>query len=90
MLIPNFGVSKTILNPVDIHCRWHKLNFGMLLGQIKLNHFYERIEAKRQYFHFLYKFLGINGWKQHWKTILDTDLDLLLPFKWYWIRLTPD
>ena len=28
--IPDFGVKKVILNPVDIICRWCKLNFGHL------------------------------------------------------------
>ena len=31
-------------------------------------------------FNFLYKFLEIIDWKRHWTTILDTDLDSLLPF----------
>ena len=52
-------------------------------------HFYEKIEAKRQYFYFLYIFIGISGWKRHWATLLHTDLDSLLPFKWNWIRMTP-
>ena len=77
MLIPNFGVSTTILNPVDISCRRYKLNFGLLQGQVKLRQFF---------FNFLYKFLEIIGWKQHWATILGTDLDSLLPFKWNWMR----
>ena len=41
MLIPNFGVSTTILNPIDIPCRWYKLNFWLLQGQVKSYHFYE-------------------------------------------------
>ena len=47
MLIINFGVSTTILNPVD---RWCKLKFGLLEGQFKLHHFSERVEARRQHF----------------------------------------
>ena len=90
MPIPNFGVSRTILNPFDIFCRLYKLNFGLLQGQVKSYHFDERIEAKRQYFYFSYIFLGIIGWKGHWATLLGTDLDSLLPFKWNWIRLTPE
>ena len=82
MLIPTFGVSTTILNPVDISCRWYKLNFGLLQGQVKLYHFYEWIEVKRQFVCFLYKFLEIIDWKRHCTNILDTDLDSLLPFKW--------
>ena len=41
MLVLNFGVSTTILNPVHIFCRWYKLNFGLLQGQVKFYHFYE-------------------------------------------------
>ena len=83
-------------------CWWYK--FGLLdcwtVGQLdtldccksRLNHagFFEKIETKRQYFYFLRIFIGIIGWKWHWKTLLDTDLDSLLPFKWKWIRLTPE
>ena len=90
MPIPNFGVSRTILNPFDIFCRWYKLNFELLQGQVKSHHFDEKIEAKRQYFYFLYIFLGIIGWKRHWATLLDTDMDSLLPFTWNWIRLTSE
>ena len=67
------------------------MNFGLMQGHVKLYHFYERIEGKRQFFfNFLYKFIGIIDWKRHWETTLDTDLDPLLPFKWTWIRLTPE
>ena len=90
MLIPNFGVSTTIFIPVNIFCRWYKLNFGLLQDQVKSYHFYERIEAKRQYFYFLYIFLGEIGWKRHWAALLDIDLDSLLSSKWHWIRLTPE
>ena len=99
MLILNFGVSTTILNPVQIFCRWYKLNFGLLQGQVKFYHFYEWIESKRQYFYFLYKFIGIIGWKRHWTTILDTDLDSFyllnrIGFDWhlkdvFWIKNIP-
>ena len=81
MPIPNFGVSTTILNPVNIFCKWYKLNFGLTQGQVKSYHFYERIEVKRQYFYFLYIFLGEIGWKRHWAAFLDIDLDSLLPSK---------
>ena len=57
MFMPNFGVSTTILNPVDIFCRCYKLNFGLLQGQVKSYHFYEIIEVKRQYFYFCIYFL---------------------------------
>ena len=42
------------------------------------------------FLNFLYKFLGTTYWKQHWTTIFDTGLDPLLPFKWNWIRMTPE
>ena len=90
MPIPNFSVSRTILNPSDIFRNWYKLNFGLLQGQVKSCHFYEIIEVKRQYFYFLYIFLGTIGWKRHWATLLDTGFDLLLPDKWNWIRLKPE
>ena len=39
---------------------------------------------------FLFYFLcicpEIIGWKRYWTTILDTDLDSLVPFKWNWMR----
>ena len=72
MLILTFGVSTIILNPVDISCRWYKLNFGLLQGQVKLYHLFPIC------FNFLYKFLEIIDWKRHWTIILDTDLDSLL------------
>ena len=78
MPIPNFGVSTTILDPVD---RWSKLNFGLLQGNVKLHHFSARVEARRQQFYFLYIFLGIVDWEGHWTTLFDTGLDSLLPFK---------
>ena len=90
MLIPNFGASKTILNPVNIFCRWYKLNLGVLQGQVKLYHFMNEQRQRDNFFYFLYKFLEIIDWKRHWTTILDTDLDSLLPFKWNWMRLTPE
>ena len=90
MPIPNFGASTTFLNPVNIFCRWYKFNFGLLQGQVKSSILMEKIEAKRQYFYFMYTFLGIAGWKRHWATLLDTDLDWLLHFKWNWIRMTTE
>ena len=62
-VIPNFGVSTAVLNPVGIFCRW--CYFGLLQGQFKSRHFFERIEAKRKYFYFLYIFLGIIGLKRN-------------------------
>ena len=38
------------------------------------------------FFNFLYKYLEIIDCKRHWTTILDTDLDSLLPFKWNCMR----
>ena len=67
MLIPNFGVSTTILSPIDIFCRWYKLNFGLLQGEVKLYHFYEWIEAKR---HFLKIFVQI-----YWSNWLEATLN---------------
>ena len=80
MTILNFGVSTTILNPVDIFCDRCKLKLELLQCQVKSYHFSERIEVKRQYLYFLYSFLGKIHWKRHWATLLDTDLDSLLPF----------
>ena len=37
-LIPDFGVTTTILNPVDIFRRWCKLKFGLLRGHVKSRH----------------------------------------------------
>ena len=90
MPITNSGVSTIILNSVDIFCRWYKLNFRLLQGQVKSYDFYERIEAKRQYFYFLYIFLETIGGKRYWATVLDTDLDSSLPYKWNWIIMTPE
>ena len=46
--IPDFGVSTTILNTIDISRTW--CNFGPLQGQVKSCHFPEMIDAKRQFF----------------------------------------
>ena len=62
-VIPSFGVSMAILNPVGIFCRW--CYFGLLQGQVKSCHFFERIEAKRKCFYFLYIFFGIIGLKRN-------------------------
>ena len=59
--IPNFGVSMVIFNSVDIFCRWCKLNFGPMWGQVKMPNFSERIALRRQYFHLLHKFLRITS-----------------------------
>ena len=65
MSIPNFGVSTTISNPVNIFCKWYKLNFGLTQGQVKSYHFYERIEAKR-YTYFLEKLAGNDIGQSFW------------------------
>ena len=57
--ISNFGVSTTVLNPVDNSCRWCKLNFEPMPDQVKLRHFSEKTGVRRQYFHIFKKFLGI-------------------------------
>ena len=62
------------------------MNFGLLQGQVKSRYFSERIVVKRQYLYSLYIFLGIIGWKRHWTIPCDTDLNLLLPFKWNWLE----
>ena len=84
-ILPAFGVSTAILNLVDIFPRWCKLNFGLSGGHVEItpfhSNFIERVGTRRQYFYFLNVFLGITDKERHWTTILDTDLDLLLPFK---------
>ena len=62
--IPNFGVSTAILNPQDVFRRWCKLRFRPMRDQVKSHHFSEQIGARRSYFHFLYKFIGIISYKQ--------------------------
>ena len=60
----NFGVSTTILNTVDFSRSWCKLNFGPLREQVKSHNFPERIDTRRHYFYFLYKFIRIIGRKR--------------------------
>ena len=60
----NFRVSMTILYTKDLSHMWCKLYFGLLRGHVKSHHFPERIDKRRHYFHFLYKFLGVIGRKQ--------------------------
>ena len=38
-LMPDFRLSTTILNPLEIFLRWCKLNFGLLQGHVKSYHF---------------------------------------------------
>ena len=49
---------------IDISRRWCKLDFRLLQGQVKSCHFPERIDAWRQYFYILHKFLRIIGTKR--------------------------
>ena len=58
---PNFGVSTTILNTTDISCGWCKLNIASLWVHVKSCHIPERIDPRRHYFYFLYKFLMTIG-----------------------------
>ena len=50
--------------PVDIFRSWCKLSFRPMQGQVKSHHVSEKIDARRPYFHFLLKFIGIISWKQ--------------------------
>ena len=45
--IPDFRVSMAILNPVEISCRWCKLNFRAIQGQVKSR------QIKTMFLHFL-------------------------------------
>ena len=38
-LLPDFGDSTAILNPVDLFRRWCKVNFGLLRGHVKSRYF---------------------------------------------------
>ena len=99
-IIPNFRVNTDILNIIDIFYRWCKLNLGLLRGHVKSCHFPERIDTRRQYLWFFYKFLGIIGRKwlgqpfriMNWvyyyllnRIRLDLDLDNSC---WIWKYLT--
>ena len=99
-LIPDFGVCTAILNTTDISHRWCKLNPGPLRGAVKSHDFTERIDARRKYFYFPHKFLGIIGRKRlgqpFWIIIwiyyyllngITLDLDLA---NFYWIRKMPN
>ena len=70
------------LNTTNISHRWCKLNFGPLRSHVKSHHFPERIDVRIQYFYFFVQISGNNWQETTWKTLLDNDLDLLLPFKW--------
>ena len=52
-----------ILNTIDISHRWCMLNFGLSQEQVKSRHLPERIDARKQNFYLLYKYLGISGRK---------------------------
>ena len=38
ILIPDFGVSTAILDPVDIFRKWCKLSFGLFRDHVKSRH----------------------------------------------------
>ena len=39
LIIPDFGASTAILNPVEIFRKWCQLNFELLRGHVKSRHF---------------------------------------------------
>ena len=88
--IPDFGVSRAILNPVENFRWWCKLNFGLLRGHVKSCQFtailLKGYYARRQYFFILFKGISWNNWLG---STLNSDLNLLLPFKQNWIGLGP-
>ena len=65
--------STAILNPVKVSRRWCKLSCRPMREQVKSSHFSEWVRARRPYFQFLYKFIGIISYKQlgqlFWKLI---------------------
>ena len=65
--------STAILNPVKVSSRWCKLSCKPMREQVKSRHFSKWIGARRPYFQFLYKFIGIISYKQlgqlFWKLI---------------------
>ena len=72
-LIPDFPVSTTILNTIDISCRPCKLNSR----ETKLNHTFSMKGQTREDNIFTFY-----TWQEAtWTTLFDNDLDLLLPFK---------
>ena len=74
MSVPDFGVTMAIFHGC---C---KLNFGLLRGHVKLCDFAAiLLKGSTQRENILNFYL----------TLLDTDLDLLLPFKQNWSRLGP-
>ena len=71
--ILGFGVSKAILNIIGISSKWCKLNFGPLRGQVK---------SREETIFLLFILISWHNWQEAtWATLLDNDLDLLLPFK---------
>ena len=60
-LTPHFGVSMAILDAIDISRRWCKLSFESLRGLVESCHFPERMGARRQYYYFLCKSIGMIG-----------------------------
>ena len=64
--IPNFRVSMTIVNTIDISCRQCKLNFEPLQSQVKSCHFLERRDVRRQYFYLSIQIFWNNWHKTTW------------------------
>ena len=57
----------------------------------RLNHaIFMKEESQRDNVFTFCTCFGIIGWKRHITTLLATDLDSLLPFKWNWNRVTPE
>ena len=56
---PNFEASTAIPNAIDI-----SRTLCNPRDHVETHHFPERIDAKRQWFYFLYKYLGITDRKQ--------------------------
>ena len=52
LIIPNFGESTVILNPVDTFSisKWCKLNFKLLRGHVKLRHITANLLKGQAYF----------------------------------------
>ena len=89
LLKPDFRVSTAILNPVDIFRRWCKLNFGLSWGHVKSRHITAILLKGQAQGDNSFTFYTFLLFLEQWKTILDTGLNLSLPFKRNWIRLGP-
>ena len=71
-LTPHFGVGMAILGAMDISRGWCKLSFESLRGLVESCHFPGGMVARRQYYCFLYKSIGVIGggrifiWQEDW------------------------